>query len=266
MKVETIAQKLFFTTLLLQGDFREDPSKTQSATSFILSYAHEGKIHYFLVTNWHCVEDKIAGRMLLIRADKGEPLLQNGFVHEIAADRWEWHHFATRPEVDLTIMPFDPIVAELKQDGIEIYFQPVLQAQIPTAKQFASIDALDEVVFVGYPGGVRNDSNNVPALRHGMIATPPQLDYDGLPLFLVDATSFAGSSGSPVFSYRSRVSIPHRSGTLRLPYLVGIYKGNVQPPDGGLQGVNLHLGVVLRPSLLLELLQDYFIQRSKSAA
>ena len=45
--------------------------------------------------------------------------------------------------------------------------------------------------------------NLIPITRTGMTATPLQLDYDGRPSFLIDASVFPGSSGSPVFVYKS---------------------------------------------------------------
>jgi hypothetical protein len=51
--------------------------------------------------------------------------------------------------------------------------------------------------------------------RRGMTATPPQLDYCGRPTFLIDASVFGGSSGSPVF-----LDITHARGPS--PIRVGI--------------------------------------------
>lgn len=65
------------------------------------------------------------------------------------------------------------------------------------------IDALEDVVLVGYPNGICDRANNIPIMRRGVTATPVHLDYEGMPAFLIDASVFPGSSGSPVFLYNS---------------------------------------------------------------
>lgn len=56
-----------------------------------------------------------------------------------------------------------------------------------------------DVVFVGYPLGYFDETNNVPILRAGRIASIPKIDFVGQPQFLIDAQVYPGSSGSPVF-------------------------------------------------------------------
>lgn len=63
------------------------------------------------------------------------------------------------------------------------------------------LDALEEVIFVGYPVGLWDTTNLTPILRRGVTATPVFLDFQGKPQFLIDASVFPGSSGSPVFLY-----------------------------------------------------------------
>jgi hypothetical protein len=62
-----------------------------------------------------------------------------------------------------------------------------------------SLDAVEDVAFVGYPANLYDTANLTPILRRGSTATPVALDYQGMPAFLIDAAVFPGSSGSPVF-------------------------------------------------------------------
>lgn len=50
----------------------------------------------------------------------------------------------------------------------------------------------------GYPSGIYDRQNLIPIIRRGTTATPAYLDYNGTPTFLIDASVFPGSSGSPV--------------------------------------------------------------------
>ncbi len=60
----------------------------------------------------------------------------------------------------------------------------------------------EQITFIGYPNGIFDYVNNLPLIRNGYTATPCYLDYNGEKKFLIDASVFPGSSGSPVFIYR----------------------------------------------------------------
>jgi hypothetical protein len=73
------------------------------------------------------------------------------------------------------------------------------------------MDALEEILFVGYPSGVWDQVNLMPILRRGTTATPIALDFEGKPEFLVDAAVYPGSSGSPVFVFQPEPLRPNHS-------------------------------------------------------
>ena len=56
-----------------------------------------------------------------------------------------------------------------------------------------------DVIFVGYPTGYYDVANNLPLLRRGVIASVPNVDFNGKGEIVIDAQIFPGSSGSPVF-------------------------------------------------------------------
>jgi hypothetical protein len=66
-----------------------------------------------------------------------------------------------------------------------------------------SLDAIEPVTFIGYPNALYDTFNMTPIARRGWTATPIALDYGGAPKFLIDASVFPGSSGSPVFIFDS---------------------------------------------------------------
>ena len=57
----------------------------------------------------------------------------------------------------------------------------------------------ENVYFIGYPDNRFDVQNNLPLIRQGMIASHPKYDYNGDPVFIIDAQVFPGSSGSPVY-------------------------------------------------------------------
>lgn len=61
------------------------------------------------------------------------------------------------------------------------------------------LSVAQSVNFVGYPDNRFDEVNNLPLIRTGIISSHPRLDYNGDPVFIIDAQVFPGSSGSPVY-------------------------------------------------------------------
>jgi hypothetical protein len=67
---------------------------------------------------------------------------------------------------------------------------------------------------------------------HGFVASEPDIDFDDLPLFLVDARTREGQSGSPVIAYSTGGATPMADGSTAvmgpgLVNLLGVYSGRV---------------------------------------
>ena len=60
------------------------------------------------------------------------------------------------------------------------------------------LDAMEDVIMVGYPVGLWDSVNNRPIFRRGITATDPKVDFEGKKEFLIDCACIWGSSGSPV--------------------------------------------------------------------
>jgi hypothetical protein len=83
---------------------------------------------------------------------------------------------------------------------------------------------------IGFPGA-RRSYKFFPIFVTGYVASEPELDYDNLPVVLIDATTTGGMSGSPVFqiedgSYQDLNGNAHYEVGRFLKFL-GIYSGRV---------------------------------------
>jgi hypothetical protein len=87
---------------------------------------------------------------------------------------------------------------------------------IAIPEQVSDLDAVEEVMFFGYPDALYNPVNLTPILRRGSTATPLQLNYGGEPEFLIDASVFPGSSGSPVFIANFATYMNGRTGEVKV--------------------------------------------------
>jgi len=101
--------------------------------------------------------------------------------------------------VDVAVSPLAPILQHIHQAGKSIFFLPIGHDLIPSEQVLEEIDALEEVAFIGYPNGIWDQKNFLPIVRRGITATPITVDFQGEKQFLIDASVFPGSSGSPVF-------------------------------------------------------------------
>jgi hypothetical protein len=88
-----------------------------------------------------------------------------------------------------------------------------------------------QVSVIGFPFGL-SGTGKVAIWVNGTIASEPCMDFDGLPLFLIDARTRSGQSGSPVIAHST---------------LLGIYSGRINAESD--------LGKVWKTSAILELVR-----------
>jgi len=197
MKVETPAEKLLYSTVRLETE-GPMPHQRGAGTAFIFMIQQEGNQVPFLVTNTHVVEGTELGRFFFTAKKDDKPDVGERLDIEIEDFGGQWHGHSD-PEIDVAAMALGPLLNQTRASGKEVFYTHVNQATLPTAAELEELDALEEVVFVGYPNGIYDSVNLLPVFRRGITATPLQIDHNGKPIFLVDASVFPGSSGSPVF-------------------------------------------------------------------
>jgi hypothetical protein len=198
MKVETTAEKMLFTSIKIETRYADGAG---AGTGFFFSYDHNDLHYPFIVTNKHVVEGGIGGHLIFTKQGKdGEPLLGEGFLSDIDQEAWQSMWFGhPDPEIDIAVFPLLPIYNHAKNLGVDLFFSHLNSTNIPSDEQLSELNVLEEITFVGYPNGLWDSKNLIPITRRGTTATPLTLDFEGEPKFLIDASVFGGSSGSPVY-------------------------------------------------------------------
>jgi hypothetical protein len=102
-------------------------------------------------------------------------------------------------DADIACMPLAQALINANDPGRRIFYRPIGCELCPSDEIVAELDVIEDIEFVGYPNALYDSVNLTPIVRRGITATPIELDYCGLPMFLIDASVFPGSSGSPVF-------------------------------------------------------------------
>jgi hypothetical protein len=142
----------------------------------------------------------------------------------------------------------------------------------PNEETLKGLDAVEEVLFIGYPYGIWDERNLLPIVRRGITATPIYIDFNGKKQFLIDASVFPGSSGSPVFIYNAGIYWDKKSGSTvvghRL-FFLGIISEVLQMEDTGeiiiptttrpIVKVRqlLDLGIVFKAQTIIEAIESF---------
>ncbi|HEY9097668.1 MAG TPA: serine protease [Thiobacillus sp.] len=209
MEINSITKKLLFNTIRVDTVL-EDGSEG-SGTAFVFSHGSGSGTHTFVVTNRHLVENVRSGGLVFTQKRHGQPALGERFQININDFSHAWF-LHPDPEVDLAIIPLRPLEQAARDQGVELYYHAIDSHLVPDAAALRALDALEQVLFIGYPSGVWDQVNLMPIMRRGTTATPMVLNFEGRPEFLIDAAVYPGSSGSPVFVYQPDTLRPSHSG------------------------------------------------------
>jgi hypothetical protein len=102
-----------------------------------------------------------------------------------------WWVSKTTPEADLAVMALPAhLISDTRQMCID--------SSLDTTS--LSIQPSSPINLIGYPYGYHDTHNNLPIWKTGSIASEPELNFNGLPLIVVDVSAYPGMSGAPVFS------------------------------------------------------------------
>jgi len=208
LEINSITKKLLFNTVRVDTVL-EDGSEG-SGTAFVFSHTTGSGVHTFVVTNRHLVEDVRSGGLVFTQKKHGQPAFGERFQININDFSHAWF-LHPDPEVDIAVIPLRPLEQAARDQGAELYYHAIDSRLAPDASILRALDALEQVIFVGYPNGVWDQVNLMPIMRRGTTATPMALDFEGRQEFLIDAAVYPGSSGSPVFVYQPDILRPSQS-------------------------------------------------------
>jgi len=190
-------EEWMFSTVRIETE--EKDGKQWSSTGFIFGYPiDKDKAIPFLVTNKHVIQEQVKGDLHFIKEKNNQPSLGEGLTLPIGnfEDHWFEH---PDTDVDVAVMPFGRILKHIEKENEKIFYRFVSGRIIPKQAEIEDMDAMEEIIFIGYPKGLFDEKNYTPIIRKGVTATPFYIDHGGKKQFLIDASIFPGSSGSPIF-------------------------------------------------------------------
>lgn len=268
MKLRTVGHQLLFNTVRLETQ-DVDGNPLGVGTGFLLNATSDrGTSETFVVTNKHVVEGAWTLLVYFTREEAGEPKI--GSPMYVRFDQFSATcHGHPEPDVDIAVAPVGWMLDLISKDkGATAYFPKISTNIIAQPETIEDWDVIRPILFVGYPNGLFDEENFTPIVRQGVTATPVQLDFNGQPSFLIDASVFPGSSGSPVFAYSLAVN-----GDILKVELIGILSAVfTQTDEGSFELVPaptkveprvkfrhmIDLGLVWKAHLIKEAIDDFF--------
>ncbi len=269
----SIFEQLEFCTTRIEGQDAKGQSWSGTGFFFYLDMGSASdKIMPLIITNKHVVENAVQLIIQFSKADAhGDPVYS--VPYKVSKTDMSSIVFHPDPEVDLCGIPFLELVRMLQSLHGNVFHKHFDNSQIPTQQQLEGLDAVEEIMMIGYPNGLWDAKHNMPIFRKGITATPVWLDHNGKKEFMIDAACFPGSSGSPVVLCNSgQYHDKHGNtyfGSGRL-YLLGLlYAGPQLTVTGEIKVVTIpeahvvphsvshipnNLGYVIRSERILELI------------
>jgi hypothetical protein len=279
MQAQSLAEQLFFTTVRMETETKTGHG---AGTGFFFDYADGNDRYLFVVSNKHVVQDAKRGTLLFTVREGDQPKIGERFTVTLEnfGSNWFGH---SDIDTDVAIMPLGLVLREVQEKtGKQFYFKAVGSELIPDEAAVQQLYPIEQVLFLGYPNALFDEANLTPIARAGITATPFALDYCGRKTFLIDASVFPGSSGSPVFILNSTGyskkggGIVIGSRLLFLGVLAGVF---VRLETGQFEIVDIptaqtpivtvsqmiDLGLVYKPDVLLQTVRQ-FLDRPRRPA
>lgn len=230
----TLAEELLYTTIKLIAFKNGSPIST--GTGFMFAFAKNGdQIVPCIVTNKHVANGADMIRARLHFGKDGKPTGE--FVNCDFDISGGMPYLHPNPDIDLCAFGYADIIRQAETQGKAIFFRHLDMSIVPNSDEWEYFDALEEVMMIGCPNGLSDESNNLPISRRGITATSLTKNYNGKPEFMVDMACFPGSSGSPIFLYDRNGYLDRRNksyniGTQRIKLVGVLYSGPLIANDG----------------------------------
>lgn len=233
-------------------------TKISDATAFV--YRNYSRSHeYFLITNWHVVSgrnpetNRLTSRkaaipnIIKVWAHGGvnqQSWLQQSFpLVDWDTDEKIWLEHPLGREVDVVAIPLDyPLIRTFELDPM--LFDTDLNV-VPS----------EAVSIIGFPFGMPS-YGQLPIWKTGHIASDPEKDYDGKPVFLIDATVRAGMSGSPVIGRRKEIVGDNHQSYFTIENsdtFLGVFSGGISKRHS-----DIDIGMVWKPKVIEEILEQVY--------
>lgn len=196
-----------------------------------------------LITNWHNVSGRNPQTNQILSPTGAVPdhvsithnqtgrlgrwVARTEALYESGEPRWV-EHPTLKQRMDCVALPLTAL------DDVQLY-----PYSLGVGDPAISYGPSDTVSVVGFPFGLQA-GGSLAVWATGFVASEPEVDFTGLPVFLIDCRSRPGQSGSAVIAHRNGGSVAMEDGSTSIfggpvTRFLGIYSGRInQESDLGM--------------------------------
>jgi hypothetical protein len=228
MQPKATSEKLLYSTVKLT-------TEQGSGTGFFFHFKIDNETQVpVIITNKHVVNNKQQKQVnFTLHIKDANNLTSENIDIELNA-QWIFH-----PTKDLCCTFLQPLLSQIKeQKQKEIFYIPLREDLIWTDSKLEELQAVEDILMVGYPIGLFDQKNNLPLFRKGITAAHPAINFNNDNIGVIDCACFPGSSGSPILLYnnsgyadKSVVMI----GRERIIFLGVLYSGPIFSAEGNIK-------------------------------
>ncbi|WP_285660435.1 hypothetical protein [Paenarthrobacter ureafaciens] len=168
MEVNTLYKDLMFSVLRLVTT-RKDGDGNVGTCLIVDLEVVPGSLTPVLVTNRHVLEHAVEISIHLT-ASEGPRKVALGHTVQVRMELEGDRFFSTDDDVDIAIIPFGAVLREFEEQypGYKPFWRSLPVSEFPSEEEYASLDALEDVFFLGFPDGRWDSVNQTPIIRRGV--------------------------------------------------------------------------------------------------
>jgi hypothetical protein len=182
----SLTEQLMYSTVRIQ-------SPSGFGTGFVFTFKIKDRSVPVIITNKHVLDNN---PQTVVKVHL-HILDQNQNIETAIIDYQAIWDFSSSHDLCFTLLePINYIVRDHLHKNL--YFTSLQEESIPTEELLASLSAVEDILMVGYPMGIMDNSYSLPLFRKGITSSHPALKFDNQNIGIGDIACFPGSSGSPI--------------------------------------------------------------------
>jgi len=254
MNPKTITEQMMYSTIRLTAD------NGSTGTGFFFNFEFDGEIIPVIVTNKHVINNNPNENVTFFLHTKSLENVTEEKLQITFSTNWIFHK-----SHDLCFCFATPLFQQIKdKTNKEIFYIPIGEEFIFDFTKLEELSAIENVIMVGYPNGLWDQTNNLPLFRKGITASHPAIDFNRKSIGAVDMACFPGSSGSPIFILNENRFTDKRGnsylGAKRLIFLGVLFEGPQINAKGQLVVENTPTQKIISAHTLIMMNLGYYIK------
>lgn len=176
-----LTEKLTYVTVQIRCGLVDGAESL--GTGFMFSYRKGEAVLPVLVTNKHVVKNAVETHISIPYFHEGERGETRHSFNVVVGDgekAWVMH---PEDSIDLCALPLQVVINAMRDTDEKAQYVSLDESLVPTQEELEKLSPFEDVIMIGYPVGLIDQTHNAPLTRRGITATHPKFDFNDRPLF-----------------------------------------------------------------------------------